>query len=96
MFLLDNDIARCREMAQRFPWYHALNEVRQAAIIDLLFNLGLVRFRKFVRFIASMNDQNWLSAGQELAASAWWLQVGRRGPRIRSMIETGEWPSENP
>lgn len=92
MFLLDNDIAKCREAAESFPWYGPLDEVRQAAILDLLFNLGLTKFRKFTKFISAMAGQNWLAAGEELADSTWWQQVGRRGPRIRLMIERGEWP----
>lgn len=92
MFLLDNDIAKCREVADQFTWFRSLDEVRQAAILDLLFNLGETKYLKFVQFNAAMSVKDYPWAVEELKESRWYSQVGRRAPRLCSMLLTGEWP----
>lgn len=92
MFLLDNDIAKCRVAASKFTWFAGLDEVRQAAIIDLLFNLGETKYLKFVQFNAAMSVKDYQWAAQELQDSLWYTQVGKRGPRICSMLLSGDWP----
>ena len=92
MYLLDNDIAKCLVAANKFSWFPKLDEVRQAAILDLLFNLGESKYLKFVQFNAAMSVKDYPWAVQELQDSLWYSQVGRRGPRICSMLMTGEWP----
>ena len=39
-YLLTNDINRCIEEAETYPWFAGLSEPRQAVVISLLFNLG--------------------------------------------------------
>ena len=47
-YLLNNDIKRVREeLEDNYFWFAALNEVRQDAMIDISFNLGLTRLRGF-------------------------------------------------
>jgi lysozyme len=94
MVLFDHDLALVRQSAESFPWYGPLDEVRQAAILDLLFNLGLSRFKLFKHFIAAMCIHDYHVAAEELKDSRWYEQVARRGPRIVGMIRTGEWPSQ--
>jgi lysozyme len=92
MYLLDNDIEKCRVFASKIPWFAALDEVRQAAILDLIFNLGETKFMKFAQFRMAMSVKDYPWAAEELKDSLWYRQVKRRGPRIVSMILTGEWP----
>lgn len=91
--LLDNDIhSATQALLAAYPWFFHLSEVRQAAMIDLKFNLGN-RLTGFVDFLAAMARGSWSGAGEELEDSAWFRQVARRGPRIVSMITSGEWPT---
>lgn len=88
-----NDLRRARnDLVDSFPWYLTLDEVRQAACMDLRFNLGPTRFRGFVKFLAAMHRGDYERAADELKDSRWFTQVGRRGPRIVDMMRTGEWP----
>lgn len=88
-----NDLRRARhDLVDNFPWFLTLDDVRQAGCIDLRFNLGPNRFRGFVKFLAAMHRGDYERAGAELVDSKWWTQVGRRGPRIVSMIREGRWP----
>lgn len=91
--MFKNDIAEAIENAKQYPWYAMLSDVRQAAVTDLIFNLGPTRFRAFTHFLAAMSARNYAWAADELMDSAWYRQVARRGPRIVSMIRNDRWPT---
>ena len=47
-YLLQNDLGRVRtELDQALPWWREMDDVRQAALIDLGFNLGVVKLLTF-------------------------------------------------
>ena len=72
---------------QLFPdLWGDLSDVRKRALADLSYNVGKNRLSKFVNFIAAMNAKDFSKAGTELKDSAWFRQVGRRGPNIIAMI----------
>lgn len=68
-----------------------LDDVRRAACLDLLFNLGLTKLLRFKNFLAYMRSSSWESAAAALENSLWFKQVARRGPRICSLIRSGKW-----
>lgn len=90
--LFDNDLKRARDAASKYTWFADLSEVRQAAVLDLMFNLGPARFAGFRNFIQAMSLKQYTWAAAELRDSKWFSQVGRRGPRIASMIRSDSWP----
>ena len=51
---------------------------KQIVIVDMVFNLGLAGFSKFVQTIKAINTQDWQTASQQMQQSAWFNQVGRR------------------
>lgn len=63
-----------------------LSDVRKRAMADLAYNLGKPRLAKFNNFLRAMNAKNFDKAGEELRNSAWFNQVGKRGPNIITMI----------
>lgn len=92
-YMLANDIRDCREVLTRdYSWFPGLDQVRQAALVDLAFNLGSARLAGFVKFLAAMGRGDYERAADELVDSLWFGQVGRRGPRIVAMVRSGEWP----
>lgn len=93
MFLFQNDLSDAIQYCSRYPWFKDLSEVRQAACLDLMFNLGPERFSHFRNFIQAMHLKQYAWAAAELVDSKWFTQVGRRGPRIASMIRSDLWPS---
>jgi lysozyme len=90
-FLLDNDINDCIAEAQKFRWFEALNPVRQAAVVELVFNLGLTRLSGFKKFLNFMNEHRYTHAAGELKNSLWYRQVKGRGDTLANQIITGEW-----
>jgi lysozyme len=93
LFLFNNDLQDVKLAAKKYHWFDELTEVRQAAIMDLLFNLGPDKFAGFRNFIQAMSLKQYTWAVSELKDSLWFKQVGRRGPRICSMILSNEWPT---
>jgi lysozyme len=72
-----------------------LDEVRKAAVVDLIYNLGPSGFSNFKLFIRALRQGNWVEAESQLRRSLWFKQVGRRGPRICGLIRTGSWDAVN-
>ncbi len=66
--------------------WDGLSGIRKRALADLSYNLGKTKLAAFVNFGASIKAGNFTKAGQDLHDSAWYGQVGRRGPNIITMI----------
>ena len=89
-YLLANDITICEEEATRvFKWFADLTDVRQRAIINMIFNLGLTKLLNFKKFLAAMEAGNYVIAGKEMLDSRWARQVGNRSDRLEQMIVNG-------
>jgi len=76
-----------------FPWAEDLDEVRQAAAIDLVFNMGINTLSTFHNTMAAFAAGNWEATALGLENSKWYSQVATRAPRIVKMIRTGLWPA---
>lgn len=90
--LLLNDIGRVRvELHETFPWFDALDSVRQAAIVNIAFNIGLTRLRTFRKALAAMAHKQYGQASDEFMDSKWARQVGARAAELAAQIRTGTW-----
>lgn len=91
---LDSVVA---EIQRNFSWFDRLDEVRQAAIIDMVFNMGMPTFSTFRKTIRFIEQDNWYEASREIlrgsrgGRSQYAIDVGPRADRISQMLETGEW-----
>jgi lysozyme len=89
-YLLRNDIAAVdAECRREFPWFGALDEVREAVVLNMVFNLGLAKFKGFVNTIADISAGNYESAASRMLQSLWARQVGNRALRLAEMMRTG-------
>jgi GH24 family phage-related lysozyme (muramidase) len=72
-----------------------INEVRQEALIQMLYNLGMSKMMKFRRMIAQMKDNepdDWAEVAAEAMDSVWY-RTNPGGPRPRRIVRellTGE------
>lgn len=78
--------ADCRAV---YPKFDDFAEARQAALIDFMFNVGSTTALKFKKMRAAIEAGNWGLAADEMAFSAWFSQVGFRGPEIVGMVRKG-------
>lgn len=92
MAMLRNDItAATNSLEQAFPWTVALDPVRQSALVNMTFNMGIGGLAKFKNFLAACQQGNWGEAKAQMLDSVWAEQTGARAQRLALQIETGEW-----
>lgn len=92
LYLLRNDIERCRKSLQPYEWYNKQDQVRKDAIVELVFNLGFAGFLKFKNTINMLACKNYISAAKALLNSKWAKQVGpNRSNNIADRIRTGRY-----
>lgn len=90
--MLNNDLHDAIVYLSKFPWFLTLAAPRQAALIDMAFNLGATRFEEFHQMLAHLAAGEWKAAACAMVQSEWANQVGMRVENDAAMIETGEWP----
>ena len=91
-YLLENDITRCCKELETYSWFSDLDEVRQDALINMCFNLGLSRLANFKSALSSMAVGAYADAAEHFLDSRWASQVGNRAQEVAHMIRTGEYP----
>ena len=92
-FLLEGDIARViKELSTEYAWFSDLDQTRKDAMIDISFNLGATKLRKFVIALDAMERADYKTAAEEFLDSDWSRTVKGRSVELTSMIATGEYP----
>ena len=91
-YLLENDIKRCKQELVSLSWLPDLDPVRQDAIVNLCFNLGLTRLMGFENAMGAMAVGDYEKAADEFLDSRWAKQVGQRSLDVAHMIRAGEYP----
>lgn len=91
-YLLRSRIAdKTAELFQKLPWVAQLDAVRQSALVNMAFNLGVDGLLKFEHFLAALQAKDWQMAAAEMLNSLWHKQVGERADRLAEQIRTGVW-----
>lgn len=91
-YLLGNDIQTARtDLARVFQWYRTLDSVRQAAMINICFNLGITKLLGFEKALFAMAHRQYGLAADEFFDSRWAAQVGNRASELCAQIRTGKW-----
>jgi lysozyme len=92
LHLLSNDIARKQaEMDEKLPWWRGLDEVRQGALTNMAFQLGVTGLCQFATTLKHVQDGNWLEASASMLQSRWAAQTPERANRIALQWVTGAW-----
>lgn len=95
MAMLEEDIARIHtEAVENFAWFKSLNCVRQDVVLSMIFNLGFEGFNKFAKLIAALINGNFDKAADEMLASKWSAQVGKRAVELAQMMRSGSYNLE--
>ena len=74
------------------PAYDVLDDVRQAALCSMAFNLGEPRFDDFHKMIAAILAQDWGRASAEALDSDAARENPNRWQRDAAMLRSGQWP----
>ena len=88
--LLQNDLFRvANELDRVAPWWREMSQVRQNALVNMAFNLGLPRLLKFKKMMVALENGNFETAWAEAMGSKWAAQVGERANRIADSFIKG-------
>jgi lysozyme len=80
------------ELNQDYPWFASLNEPRQAALINMRYQLGKAGLAGFKRMLDCLRDERWHEAETHALDSKWAKQdTPDRAKRVARQLRTGEW-----
>lgn len=88
--LLQNDLFRvANELDRVAPWWREMSQLRQNALVNMAFNLGLPRLLTFKKMMFALENGNFETAWAEAMGSKWAAQVGERANRIADSFIKG-------
>ena len=89
--LLENDILRCEsEILEQIPdIYSGLNETRKTVLLNMCFNLGISGLLGFKNTLAFIGAGDFERAANNMLASKWAKQVGRRAIELSELMRKG-------
>ena len=90
--LLKNDVVEAEKHLEQEPYWYSLSDVRQAVLIDMVYNLGWSGFQTFKKLRRALEDKDYTWAASCMAASLWYSQVGNRSKRLVGMMQHDVWP----
>ena len=82
---INRTLQDCKEI---FPDFNDLPEEAQLVIANMCFQLGRPRLSNFRKFIAAINDRDWIKAADEMEDSRWYKQTTARAERLIARIIT--------
>jgi lysozyme len=89
---LKDDVNDVLLSLEKFAWFNRLDEVRQAAIIDMAFTMGIDRLLGFDRMITMLKLGAWVEAAEQMIDSDWARKEAKDRAREDSqLIRVGQW-----
>ena len=91
IYLMRNDIeSHAKDLAAHFPIVRDLDDVRYYVLVNMAFNLGIVRLAGFKKMWGCITTGDYEGASLEMLDSKWADQVGNRAVELSQMMKTGE------
>lgn len=89
--LLENDILRCEsQLLDHIPIaYSDLNDTRKTVLLNMCFNLGISGLLEFKNTLAFIGAGDYERAANNMLASRWAKQVGRRAIELSELMRKG-------
>ena len=88
--MLEFDMDDAERMAYQWPWYDGLSDVRQEAIVNMVFNIGFDGVCKFKKMITAICKNDYVEAGNQIIDSKYYVQTGDRAKRVVHMMVNDE------
>ena len=88
-YLLKNDLDKVVKECVKLRYYSGLNPIRRSVIINMVYNLGMPRFKRFIRTNAAISASDYGLAAKEMLDSKWARQVGDRATRLSIQMSRG-------
>jgi len=89
-WLLNSKINQCvADLVRALPWFADLDVVRQAALVNMRYNLGMPRLSKFKKMLAALKIQDWKTAAKECLDSDAARSLPNRYGRLANILRGG-------
>lgn len=89
--LSDDIVDVVGEISETLLWAKTLDEIRFAALVNLVFNMGIGAVLKFEHMLDALEKRDYKTASAHLLNSDYAQQVPNRAHRLAKQIETGKW-----
>jgi len=91
MYLAKNDVQIVEEeLVRAHPCVDKLDAVRQLVLMDMAFNMGVPRLRKFQKMWNAVHEKKFDIAAKEMLDSRWAIQVKSRSTKLAHAMHHGE------
>ncbi len=91
ILLAENDVEIVEdELLRAHPCVDGLDAVRQLVLIDMAFNMGVPRLKKFKKMWAAIHADDFTVASKEMLDSRWANQVKSRSTKLAHAMYSGE------
>jgi lysozyme len=91
MYLAKNDVQIVEEeLVRAHPCVEELDSVRQLVLMDMAFNMGVPRLRKFQKMWNAIHEKKFDIAAKEMLDSRWAVQVKSRSTKLAHAMHHGE------
>jgi GH24 family phage-related lysozyme (muramidase) len=85
----DEDVSQAiQDCLWVFPDWESYPDVVQEVVVNMMFNVGRTRFLDFQRFIAAIQQQDWVWAALEMHESLWAQHFPARARRLIARMHT--------
>jgi lysozyme len=94
--LFDEDFKEARLTAEKLMDEYGVPNptlTRKVVLIDMAFNLGYDRLRKFRKMWQSLKLKDYKTAADEMLDSKWAKQVGSRADELANLMREGKYPN---
>lgn len=88
---LINDLNKASNALLQFEAFSFLDPVRRDVLIEMAYNLGINNLKEFKKMWTFLEAGNFVSAANEMLASKWARQVGKRAETLANRMRTGKW-----
>jgi len=90
LMMLENDIKIARdELLSHFPAFNSLHDARLDCLINMVFNMGISRFKGFKLMIDALITHDYNEAAAQMLDSKWARQVGSRAKELSTQMSLG-------
>lgn len=93
VFILAVDVRECKRLLSNLvKGYDFLDDERQYALLDMIFQLGPLRLLKFRKMLAAVQVHDWSEASKQCLDSKYAREdTPIRAERIANLLKTGIW-----
>ena len=91
LYLYGNDVQNAIHDAYKVfgEYFNTLSDARQEVLIEMIFQLGINRFRKFKETIEYIKSGEHEAASREMMNSTWAQQVPKRASELSKLYKKG-------